>query len=270
MAMTETRVATSSAGSSLADALAARLALEPLPASAPLEERRRALFRALAAVCRRELAQRWARTQAADAAAVTAGSARRVHYLSMEFLIGRALGNALAALGCQSVAEDMLAAPGLSLSDLLEAERDAALGNGGLGRLAACFLDAFAEIELPSFGYGLRYEFGMFAQAIQDGRQVEAPDDWMREGEHWELEPPRCTTRWVSAGALIPMATVAAGRLPSACSPRVTTSSCRRIRASASPPCACGARVRPSRSTSPPSPAASTWRRRSGARRPRR
>jgi starch phosphorylase len=190
MAMTETRVATGTAGASLADALAARLALEPVRANAPLEARRRVLFRALAAVCRRELAQRWARSQAADAAAVSAGEARRVHYLSMEFLIGRALGNALGALGCQSVVEDMLSGPGLSLSDLLEAERDAALGNGGLGRLAACFLDAFAELELPSFGYGLRYEFGMFAQGIQDGRQIEVPDDWMREGEHWELERP--------------------------------------------------------------------------------
>ncbi|WP_428506990.1 glycogen/starch/alpha-glucan phosphorylase [Roseateles sp.] len=145
-------------------------------------------LRTAATACRQVLAERWAQTQAQDAQRPVAGEAvRRVHYLSMEFLMGRALSNALAALGLQGDLQALLAAEGLSLGEVLEREPDAALGNGGLGRLAACFLDSFAELGLPSFGYGLRYQYGMFAQAIQDGRQVEAPDDWMRLGAPWEV-----------------------------------------------------------------------------------
>ncbi|MEI8029974.1 MAG: glycogen/starch/alpha-glucan phosphorylase [Comamonadaceae bacterium] len=136
------------------------------------------------------LAQRWARTQSKDSNLVGSGTVRRVHYLSMEFLMGRALGNALAALGLEGDARRQLAASGLQLSEVLELENDAALGNGGLGRLAACFLDAFAELGLPSFGYGLRYQYGMFAQQILDGRQIESPDDWMRWGNNWEVFRP--------------------------------------------------------------------------------
>jgi starch phosphorylase len=136
------------------------------------------------------LAQRWTRTQSKDSNLVGSGTVRRVHYLSMEFLMGRALGNALAALGLENDVRRQLAASGLQLSNVLELENDAALGNGGLGRLAACFLDAFAELGLPSFGYGLRYQYGMFAQHIQDGRQIETPDDWMRFGNSWELFRP--------------------------------------------------------------------------------
>ncbi len=145
-------------------------------------------LRAAATACRQVLAERWAQTQAQDAQRPVGGEAVRcVHYLSMEFLMGRALSNALAALGLQGDLQALLAAEGLSLGEVLEREPDAALGNGGLGRLAACFLDSFAELGLPSFGYGLRYQYGMFAQAIQDGRQVEAPDDWMRLGAPWEV-----------------------------------------------------------------------------------
>jgi starch phosphorylase len=150
----------------------------------------RAALRLAAAACRDELAARWARTQADDAARTADAGCRRVHYLSMEFLMGRALGNALAALGVEPVLREALAAHGVSLADAVEQEPDAALGNGGLGRLAACFLDAFAELGLPAFGYGLRYRFGMFAQSTPDGRQAEAPDDWLREGTPWEFERP--------------------------------------------------------------------------------
>ena len=153
---------------------------------------RDSLLRAVAAApaLHAQLAQRWARTQSNDSNSVGNGSVRRVHYLSMEFLMGRALGNALAALGLEKDVRRQLEASGLLLSDALELENDAALGNGGLGRLAACFLDSFAELGLPSFGYGLRYQCGMFAQQIQDGRQIEVPDDWMRWGNNWEVFRP--------------------------------------------------------------------------------
>ena len=144
-------------------------------------------LRAAAIACREVLAKRWASTQINDRRTVAAGSKRRVHYLSMEFLMGRALGNALAALGLQHMMQSKLDGMGQSASAVLEREPDAALGNGGLGRLAACFLDSFAELGLPSFGYGLRYRYGMFAQQIQDGRQVEIPDDWMKFGNLWDV-----------------------------------------------------------------------------------
>ena len=159
-------------------------------AQAPLS--REAVLRAAATACREALADRWAATQAADAKRGAKAPVRRVHYLSMEFLMGRALNNALAALGLVEPLAEALEPLGLQLSDVLEAEADAALGNGGLGRLAACFLDSFAELGLPSFGYALRYQFGMFAQGIADGRQVERPDDWMVRGTPWELPRPDC------------------------------------------------------------------------------
>ncbi|WP_282825821.1 glycogen/starch/alpha-glucan phosphorylase [Pelomonas sp. V22] len=155
---------------------------------------REALMRAAAAACREQLAERWAATQTADAKRGVDAPVRRVHYLSMEFLMGRALGNAIAALGLDETLREAFAEQGQALPDVLERENDAALGNGGLGRLAACFLDSFAELGLPSFGYGLRYEYGMFAQGIQDGRQVERPDDWLRLGNAWEV--PRADVRY--------------------------------------------------------------------------
>lgn len=171
-----------------------RLASEPLfQFDEPLarqSDRAAAALRALAEVMRTTLAQRYSLTQSADREALTRGEARRVHYLSMEFLLGRALGNAIAALGAREALQTVLDQCGLQLSDLLESEPDAALGNGGLGRLAACFLDAFAQAQLPSFGYGLRYQFGMFAQQIHQGKQVEVPDDWLRYGHAWEIPRP--------------------------------------------------------------------------------
>ena len=135
-----------------------------------------ACLHAVALASRTLLADRWAATQQADAKRKTG---RRVHYLSMEFLMGRALGNALASLGMHGEVQAALPASAPALGEVLEAEPDAALGNGGLGRLAACFLDSFATLGLPSFGYGLRYRHGMFAQHIQEGCQVEQPDEWL-------------------------------------------------------------------------------------------
>jgi starch phosphorylase len=134
------------------------------------------------------LADRWATAQAADAQ--RGAARRRVHYLSMEFLMGRALHNALAALGLAHRLPELAGADAPGLAELIAHEPDAALGNGGLGRLAACFLDAMATLGVSAFGYGLRYEHGMFQQVIEDGRQVERPDDWLRHGSPWELIRP--------------------------------------------------------------------------------
>ena len=144
-----------------------------------------ACLHAAAIAVKAQLSERWARTQVEDAARV---GVRRVHYLSMEFLMGRALGNALSALDLSGAVNAALAAngSGADLGAMIEREPDAALGNGGLGRLAACFLDSFATLGVPSFGYGLRYEHGMFAQHIQDGTQVEVPDTWLQNGTPWE------------------------------------------------------------------------------------
>jgi starch phosphorylase len=143
-------------------------------------------MRAAAHACRAHLAERLNRTLRED----RRRAARRVHYMSMEFLMGRALGDALAALELDRDFEAAAKAAGKSPSDILEREPDAALGNGGLGRLAACFLDSLATLGVPSFGYGLRYRYGMFAQRIHDGRQVEEADDWLRNGNPWELQRP--------------------------------------------------------------------------------
>lgn len=141
------------------------------------------IMHAVAQVAREQLSQRWVAGDAADRAA----KARRVYYLSMEFLIGRTLSNALAALDLRGEMGEAARRHSTTLEDLAAAEADAALGNGGLGRLAACFLDSMATLELPSFGYGIRYEFGMFAQTIHQGRQVEHPDPWVEDGTPWEF-----------------------------------------------------------------------------------
>jgi starch phosphorylase len=141
------------------------------------------LMQATAQVARAQLSQRWVATQAQE----QASKARRVVYLSMEFLMGRTLSNALAALNLTEGAASGLAEHVQKLEDIASLEPDAALGNGGLGRLAACFLDSMATLGLPSFGYGIRYEYGMFAQEIAAGAQVEYPDPWLVDGTPWEF-----------------------------------------------------------------------------------
>ena len=141
------------------------------------------LMQAVSQVAREQLSRRWVATQAREKAA----KSRRVVYLSMEFLMGRTLSNAMAALNMTDDASKGLANYAQKMEDVADREPDAALGNGGLGRLAACFLDSMATVGLPSFGYGIRYEYGMFAQDIQAGCQTEYPDPWLQNGTPWEF-----------------------------------------------------------------------------------
>ena len=144
---------------------------------------RRDAFVALAHVVRDRLMQRWMRTQQRYYEV----DAKRVYYLSLEFLMGRALANNLISMGLYDEVRAILAEFDIDLTDLCEQERDAGLGNGGLGRLAACYLDAMATLALPGYGYGIRYEFGIFDQVIRNGAQVERPEQWLRLGNPWEF-----------------------------------------------------------------------------------
>jgi len=148
-------------------------------------------YQALALALRDRLMERWKRTRQAYEQA----DAKHAYYLSLEFLMGRTLNNALLNLGLDHVAGDSLRRLGLDLEELMDVEPDAGLGNGGLGRLAACFLDSCATLQLPVMGYGIRYEYGMFRQHIEQCRQVEEPDHWLRDGNPWELERPEHTRR---------------------------------------------------------------------------
>jgi starch phosphorylase len=143
-------------------------------------------YMALAYTVRDMLLAHWVDT----AAEYTAHKARTVCYLSAEFLMGPHLGNNLVNLGLYDTVRQAMAELGLKLDELLAEEPEPGLGNGGLGRLAACFLDSMATLELPSLGYGIRYEFGIFEQAIVDGWQVEKTDKWLRFGNPWELPRP--------------------------------------------------------------------------------
>jgi starch phosphorylase len=146
-------------------------------------------YLALAHVVRDRLLQRWVST----AAAYTRQGARTVAYLSAEFLMGPHLGNNLVNLGIESQTRQAMAELGLDFDDLLGQEDEPGLGNGGLGRLAACFLDSMATLEIPTLGYGIRYEFGILHQEIRDGWQVETTDKWLRNGNPWELVRPEWT-----------------------------------------------------------------------------
>ncbi|WP_020677099.1 glycogen/starch/alpha-glucan phosphorylase [Geopsychrobacter electrodiphilus] len=148
-------------------------------------------YEALVLSLRDRLMERWKNTRYGYEAA----DAGHAYYLSLEFLMGRALGNAALNLGLDEETELAVSCLGMELEDLVENEQDAGLGNGGLGRLAACFLDSCATLQLPVTGYGLRYEYGMFRQEIVAGEQVEGPDHWLREGNAWELERHEYTQR---------------------------------------------------------------------------
>jgi len=152
-------------------------AIDPKAASA------RERFEAFSRSIRDILAERWVSTKQAYEQA----NAKRIYYLSMEFLIGRSLANNVSNLLLDPVVRQALQDKGLDWLELVEQEPDAGLGNGGLGRLAACFLDSMATMQLPATGYGLRYEYGMFRQAIANGWQQENADNWLRETDPWEI-----------------------------------------------------------------------------------
>ncbi len=170
----------SALGASLAQQLVYSMGKDPITATP------RDWFNTTAFTVRERLIEQWMETMRSYYRA----DAKRVYYFSLEFLTGRLLSNSLINLGCKDACREALGDIDLRLADIEEIEQDAALGNGGLGRLAACYLDAMATLSLPGYGYGIRYEYGMFQQRVEHGAQVELPDNWLREGNPWEFARP--------------------------------------------------------------------------------
>ena len=148
-------------------------------------------FLALSMAVRDRIVERWIKTQQG----YHKKNVRRVYYLSMEFLIGRLMGNNIYNLGIEKEATEALDELGLDVEVVREQEVDAGLGNGGLGRLAACFLDSMASLGIPAHGYGIRYDYGIFNQKIKNGFQIELPDEWLRSGNPWEFARPENTVK---------------------------------------------------------------------------
>ena len=149
----------------------------------PLSASSRQKFEATSRFIRDLIAHRWVMTRRVRAKS----DPKRIHYLSMEFLLGRTLRNNIMNLSANSIVQQAMQQQGWNLEALLEEEPDAGLGNGGLGRLAACFIDSLATLQYPAIGYGLRYEYGIFKQSIRNGSQVEQPDNWLFETDPWEI-----------------------------------------------------------------------------------
>ncbi len=149
------------------------------------------MFRALALTLRDQMVEHWRETRER----YRVQKPRRISYLSLEYLMGRSLNNALLNLDLEDDVRRALGQYACTLEELEAEEPDAGLGNGGLGRLAACFLDSCATLEIPVTGYGIRYQYGMFHQQIRDGHQIECPDTWLRHGNPWEIESPENTWR---------------------------------------------------------------------------
>ncbi len=142
------------------------------------------VYKALAYTMRDIMVEKWISTQKT----FYAKEKKRVYYLSLEFLIGRSLGNSMTNLGVFRAARKAVEDLGFDMAEIRDQEEDAALGNGGLGRLAACFMDSIATLKIPAYGYGIRYEYGLFFQQLIDGYQVEGPDNWLADGTPWEFE----------------------------------------------------------------------------------
>jgi starch phosphorylase len=143
-------------------------------------------YTALALAIRDRIINQWFTTQQTH----HQKDVKRVYYLSLEYLMGRAMGNNVINSGMEEAVADAMSELGYTWEEFREKEIDAGLGNGGLGRLAACFLDSLATMDLPAFGYGLRYDYGIFRQEIENGYQKEQPDEWLRDGNPWEIERP--------------------------------------------------------------------------------
>ncbi|MDR1735551.1 MAG: glycogen/starch/alpha-glucan phosphorylase [Oscillospiraceae bacterium] len=158
-------------------------------------------YAALAAVVRDEINEDWVETNAR----YTRKDERQVYYFSLEFLTGRFLENNLLCLGVRDICEEALGELGVDLNALLETEPDAGLGNGGLGRLAACFLDSMAALGYAGHGNGIRYKYGLFTQKIVDGYQVELPDNWLREANAWEIRKPDKSVEVLLGGRCYPV-----------------------------------------------------------------
>src|ERR1700733_3250983 len=152
----------------------------------PSSAQPRQKFEATSRFIRDLVAHRWAKTQQARERT----NPKRIHYLSMEFLLGRTLRNNMMNLAAEPIVRRAMELEGWDLEQLMEEEPDAGLGNGGLGRLAACFIDSLATLQYPAIGYGLRYEYGIFRQEIKDGWQREQPDNWLRNTDPWEVVRP--------------------------------------------------------------------------------
>jgi starch phosphorylase len=166
------------------------------------------LYRAFSHTVRDRLVHRWLATQAT----YYERDVKRAYYLSSEFLTGRSLGLCLVNLGLYGVAEALAGDCGFDLAAILEAEGDPGLGNGGLGRLAACFMDSLATLQLPAAGYGIRYDYGIFEQRLEDGNQIERRDNWLQQGNPWEL-PRHEDAQIVRFGGRTEMRRDADGRL---------------------------------------------------------
>src|SRR5262245_9546079 len=156
-------------------------------AIAPENACQRERFEAVSRTLRDLLTQRWVLTRETH----DRENPKRVYYLSLEFLIGRTLVNNIINLGVEEfVRKDLQSDPRQDWKEVIESEPDAGLGNGGLGRLAACFIESLATLQIPATGYGLRYEYGIFRQEVRDGYQVERPDNWLRYPDPWEVHRP--------------------------------------------------------------------------------
>jgi hypothetical protein len=166
----------------------------------PITATDRDWFHAAAAVVRERMIERWMETMRS----YYVEDRKRIYYLSMEFLMGRTMTNSMLNMCAEKEFRDALTAlgeMGLRPEKIAEVEPDAALGNGGLGRLAACFLDSMATMGVAGYGYGIRYEYGMFHQGIEEGQQFEHPDNWLRYGNPWEFPRPEASTRSSSTAA---------------------------------------------------------------------
>ena len=148
-------------------------------------------YKALAFAFRDRVVERWIKTQQG----YYERNVKRVYYLSLEFLIGRLLADYMYNLGLEKQTHEALQEMGFNFQEIAEQEHDAGLGNGGLGRLAACFLESMATLKIPAYGYGIRYEYGIFQQQIRDGYQVELPDEWLKFGCPWEIPRPEYTIK---------------------------------------------------------------------------